>query len=167
MQIYYSKIYYLCKKLSFNNKLALKITFLGTGTSQGVPVIACQCAVCKSKDVRDKRLRSSVLISYKGQQFVIDTGPDFRQQILRENVNHLDFVLLTHGHKDHVAGLDDIRAFNHLQNKQMDIYADKLTCESVMREFYYVFTKNKYPGIPELNLHSVGEQPFTVNNIII
>ena len=145
----------------------MKITFLGTGTSQGVPVIACQCAVCKSEDMRDKRLRSSVLISHKGQQFVIDTGPDFRQQMLRENINHLDFVLLTHGHKDHVAGLDDIRAFNHIQYQPMDIYADEFTCESVTREFYYVFTKNKYPGVPELNLHTVGEQPFTVNNITI
>ena len=145
----------------------MKITFLGTGTSQGVPIIACECEICRSDDSRDKRLRSSVLISHKGQQFIIDTGPDFRQQILRENVNHLDFVLLTHGHKDHIAGLDDIRAFNHLQNKQMDIYADELTCESVTREFYYVFAKNKYPGIPELNLHIVGEQTFTVNNIVI
>jgi len=145
----------------------LKITFLGTGTSQGVPVIACQCAVCKSEDVRDKRLRSSVLISHKGQQFIIDTGPDFRQQLLRENVDRLDFVLLTHGHKDHVAGLDDIRAFNHIQRKHIDIYANELTCESVTREFQYVFAKHKYPGIPELKLHSIGNQPFTVNNISI
>ena len=145
----------------------MKITFLGTGTSQGVPVIACQCAVCRSEDIRDKRLRSSVLISHKGQQFIIDTGPDFRQQTLRENVNHLDFVLLTHGHKDHIAGLDDIRAFNHIQDKPMDIYADELTCEAVTREFYYVFAKNKYPGVPELNLHAVGEQSFTANNITI
>ena len=145
----------------------MKITFLGTGTSQGVPVIACKCAVCSSEDLRDKRLRSSVLISHKNQQFVIDTGPDFRQQMLSNNINHLDFVLLTHGHKDHVAGLDDIRAFNHIQDKSMDIYADELTCEAVTREFYYVFCKNKYPGIPELNLHSIGEQTFTVNNITI
>jgi phosphoribosyl 1,2-cyclic phosphate phosphodiesterase len=107
------------------------------------------------------------LIAHKGQQFIIDTGPDFRQQILRENVNHLDFVLLTHGHKDHIAGLDDIRAFNHIQGKPIDIYADELTCKSVTKEFDYVFAKNKYPGIPELSLHSVGEQPFTVNNITI
>ena len=145
----------------------MKITFLGTGTSQGVPIIACQCAVCKSEDERDKRLRSSVFISHKGQQFVIDTGPDFRQQMLSNNINHLDFVLLTHGHKDHVAGLDDIRAFNHIQNKHIDIYADNLTCESVKREFYYVFTEHKYPGVPELNLHDIGEQPFTVNGITI
>jgi len=135
----------------------LKITFLGTGTSQGVPVIGCQCAVCRSNDVRDKRLRSSILVDYKGQQFVIDTGPDFRQQMLREKVNHLDFVLLTHGHKDHIAGLDDIRAFNHIQQKAMDIYANKDTCEDITREFYYVFRQNRYPGIPELNLHPVGD----------
>ena len=145
----------------------MKITFLGTGTSQGVPVIACQCAVCKSEDVRDKRLRSSVLISHKGQQFIIDTGPDFRQQILRENVNQLDFVLLTHGHKDHIAGLDDIRAFNHIQYKPMDIYADKLTCETVTREFLYAFAEHKYPGIPELKLNPICEQPFTVHDITI
>jgi len=145
----------------------LKITFLGTGTSQGVPIIACKCAVCSSGDVRDKRLRSSVLISHKGHQFVIDTGPDFRQQMLSNNINHLDFVLLTHGHKDHVAGLDDIRAFNHIQGKHIDIYADKLTCESVTREFYYVFTNDKYPGIPMFKLHTIDEQAFTVNNITI
>ena len=145
----------------------MKITFLGTGTSQGVPVIGCQCSVCQSDDVRDKRLRSSVLITHKGKQFVIDTGPDFRQQMLREKVNHLDFVLLTHGHKDHIAGLDDIRAFNHIQHKAMDIYANELTCEDITREFYYVFSRNRYPGIPELNLHSVGDKPFEAHGISI
>jgi phosphoribosyl 1,2-cyclic phosphate phosphodiesterase len=145
----------------------MKIIFLGTGTSQGVPVIACSCAVCQSKDIHDKRLRSSVLIEHKQQQFVIDTGPDFRQQMLREKINHLDFVLLTHGHKDHIAGLDDVRAFNHLQNKAMDIYADEITCDAITREFYYAFSKNKYPGIPELNLHQVEDKPFTVNSLTI
>lgn len=145
----------------------MKVTFLGTGTSQGVPVIGCECCVCRSDDFRDKRLRSSVLINYKKQQFVIDAGPDFRQQMLREKVNHLDFVLLTHAHKDHIAGLDDIRAFNHLQRKPMDVYADKMTCEAVAREFYYVFNDDKYPGVPQLNMHSVGEKSFEVNEILI
>ena len=145
----------------------MKITFLGTGTSQGVPVIGCDCRVCRSEDACDKRLRSSVLITHKDKQFVIDTGPDFRQQMLREKVNHLDFVLLTHGHKDHIAGLDDIRAFNHIQHKAMDIYANELTCEDITREFYYVFSQNRYPGIPELNLHSVGDKPFDANGILV
>jgi phosphoribosyl 1,2-cyclic phosphate phosphodiesterase len=145
----------------------MKIIFLGTGTSQGVPVIGCSCDVCQSEDIHDKRLRSSVLIVHKGQQFVIDTGPDFRQQMLQENIRHLDFVLLTHGHKDHIAGLDDVRAFNHIQHKAMDIYADEITCDSITREFYYAFSQNKYPGIPELNLHHVKDLPFTVNDITI
>jgi phosphoribosyl 1,2-cyclic phosphate phosphodiesterase len=145
----------------------MKIIFLGTGTSQGVPVIACSCAVCQSKDTHDKRLRSSIFIEYKGQQFVIDTGPDFRQQMLQEKINHLDFVLLTHGHKDHIAGLDDVRAFNYVQNKAMDIYADEITCNAITREFYYAFNKNKYQGIPKLNLHAVGDMPFTINDITI
>ena len=145
----------------------MKVTFLGTGTSQGIPVIGCQCCVCQSEDFHDKRLRSSVLINYKGQQFVIDTGPDFRQQMLREKVNHLDFVLITHGHKDHIAGLDDIRAFNHIQHQAIDIYADKMTCDAITREFHYVFSQNRYPGIPELNMHPVGDEPFEVNDILI
>jgi phosphoribosyl 1,2-cyclic phosphate phosphodiesterase len=145
----------------------LKVTFLGTGTSQGVPVIGCKCCVCQSDDFHDKRLRSSVLINYKRQQFVIDTGPDFRQQMLREKINHLDFVLITHGHKYHIAGLDDIRAFNHIQHKAMDIYADKMTCDAITREFHYVFSQNRYPGIPELNMHPVGDRPFEANGILI
>jgi phosphoribosyl 1,2-cyclic phosphate phosphodiesterase len=145
----------------------MKIIFLGTGTSQGVPVIACPCEVCQSKDIHDKRLRSSIFIVHKGQQFVIDTGPDFRQQMLQGNVKHLDFILLTHGHKDHIAGLDDVRAFNYIQNKAMDIYADVITCHAITREFYYVFAKNKYQGIPKLNLHPLQESPFTVNGVDI
>ncbi|MDR2407435.1 MAG: MBL fold metallo-hydrolase [Bacteroidales bacterium] len=145
----------------------MKIIFLGTGTSHGVPVIACSCAVCQSKDTHDKRLRSSIFISHKGQQFVIDAGPDFRQQMLQENIKHLDFILLTHEHRDHIAGLDDVRAFNYVQNKAMDIYADKFTCNAITRAFYYAFNRNRYPGIPALNLHDVGDLPFTINDITI
>ena len=145
----------------------MKITFLGTGTSQGVPIIGCQCSVCKSADERDKRLRSSVLVSHKGSQFIIDAGPDFRQQMLREDVRKLDFVLLTHPHKDHTGGLDDIRAFNHLNNKAMDIYANRFTCESLVKDFHYIFDGNDYPGLPKLNLHIVENEMFEVNNIQI
>ena len=145
----------------------MKITFLGTGTSQGVPVIACQCAVCQSEDVRDKRLRSSVLVSHKGSQFIIDVGPDFRQQMLRENVCKLDFVLLTHPHKDHTGGLDDVRAFNHLNNNAMDIYANRQTCDALVKDFYYIFDGNDYPGLPKLALHIVENEDFEVNNIKI
>ena len=145
----------------------MEITFLGTGTSQGVPIIGCQCQVCKSEDERDKRLRSSVLISHEGSQFIIDVGPDFRQQMLRENVRKLDFVLLTHAHKDHTGGLDDIRAFNHINNNVMDVYANRPTCEALVKDFYYIFDGNNYPGIPKLNLHIVDENDFEVNDIKI
>jgi phosphoribosyl 1,2-cyclic phosphate phosphodiesterase len=145
----------------------MEITFLGTGTSQGVPIIGCQCPVCKSEDGRDKRLRSSVLIAHKVSQFIIDVGPDFRQQMLRENVRKLDFVLLTHGHKDHTGGLDDIRAFNYLNNKAMDTYANQQTCDALVKDFYYIFDGNDYPGIPKLELHVVGGEAFTVNDIEI
>jgi phosphoribosyl 1,2-cyclic phosphate phosphodiesterase len=152
-----------------NNQInfTLKITFLGTGTSQGVPIIGCQCPVCQSEDERDKRLRSSVLISYKGSQFIIDVGPDFRQQMLRENVCKLDFVLLTHPHKDHTGGLDDIRAFNYLNNKAMDVYANRQTCDALVKDFHYIFDGNDYPGIPKVELHIVGGEDFEVNDIKI
>ena len=132
-----------------------------------MPIIGCQCPVCKSEDERDKRLRSSVLISHKGSQFIIDVGPDFRQQMLRENVDKLDFVLLTHPHKDHTGGLDDIRAFNFLNQRAMDIYANAQTCEALVKDFYYIFDGNDYPGLPKLDLHVVEKQDFEVNNIKI
>ena len=145
----------------------MEITFLGTGTSQGVPIIGCQCKVCQSGDERDRRLRSSVLISHKGSQFIIDVGLDFRQQMLRENVCKLDFVLLTHPHKDHTGGLDDIRAFNHLNNKAMDVYANQQTCDALVKDFYYIFDGNDYPGLPKLKLHVVEGENFEVNDIEI
>jgi phosphoribosyl 1,2-cyclic phosphate phosphodiesterase len=143
----------------------LKITFLGTGTSQGVPVIGCTCEVCQSLDYRDKRLRVSVLIEVDGKNLVIDTGPDFRQQMLRERVSKLDAVLLTHSHKDHIAGLDDVRAFNFLQKGGMPVYGASPTLEQVKREFYYAFQNEKYPGTPVLDLHEIDEKEFIVAGI--
>jgi phosphoribosyl 1,2-cyclic phosphate phosphodiesterase len=143
----------------------LKITFLGTGTSSGVPMIGCDCAVCTSTDKRDNRLRSSIMVQSATTSLVVDTGPDFRYQMLREKVKHLDAVLFTHPHKDHLAGLDDIRAFNFFSKKPIDIYADSLTEEAVRRDFYYAFTDTKYPGIPELNMHTINLDPFMVGDI--
>ncbi len=140
----------------------MNVTFLGTGTSQGVPVIACDCEVCKSLDFRDKRLRVSVLIHENGKNFVIDTGPDFRQQMLRERVQYLDAVLFTHEHKDHTAGLDDIRAFNYKQKKSMPVYARKQVMEQLKKEFSYAFAEHKYPGIPEINLLEIKNEPIEV-----
>jgi phosphoribosyl 1,2-cyclic phosphate phosphodiesterase len=145
----------------------LKITFLGTGTSQGVPVIGCKCEVCQSLDYRDKRLRVSVLIETKNTTLVIDTGPDFRQQMLRERASRLDAILLTHSHKDHIAGLDDVRAFNFLQEKGMPIFGTHDTLEQVKKEFYYAFEEKRYPGTPELTLHEIDTDAFDVNGIKI
>ena len=140
----------------------MKITFLGTGTSQGVPIIACQCEVCQSKDPKDKRLRSSVMIENERQTFVIDTGPDFREQMLRENVKRLDAVIYTHEHRDHVGGLDDIRGFNFVMGTAIDVYADS-NVENAMRKMYpYIFSAEKYPGIPEITLHRMTGEPFTI-----
>lgn len=143
----------------------MKITFLGTGTSQGVPLIACTCNVCQSNDSRDKRLRTSVLIEEKGKTFVIDTGPDFRQQMLRENVKTLDAVLFTHEHKDHIAGFDDIRAFNYIQKKKMDVYASARVQEAIRREFAYIFSDFKYPGIPEINLFLLENKSTVIHDV--
>jgi len=146
----------------------LKVTFLGTGTSQGVPVIACGCRVCTSSDPRDKRLRSSILISdTPAGNIVIDTTPDFRYQMLRVGLKHLEAVLITHSHKDHIAGMDDIRAFNYFQQRAIDIYATEFTQQVIRNEFSYAFTEQKYPGIPELNLRTIGAAPFNVNGLDI
>ncbi|MEJ7692524.1 MBL fold metallo-hydrolase [Daejeonella sp.] len=141
----------------------MKITFLGTGTSQGVPVIACACEVCISTDRHDKRLRVSVLIEEAGKSVVIDAGPDFRYQMLRAGVKHLDAILFTHEHKDHVAGLDDVRAFNFKQQSEIDVYADVRVQSALKKEFHYIFSEAKYPGIPRIELHEIkADQPFIV-----
>jgi phosphoribosyl 1,2-cyclic phosphate phosphodiesterase len=144
----------------------LKITFLGTGTSSGVPMIACNCEVCTSTNSKDKRLRSSILVQSKTTTIVIDTTPDFRTQMLRENVQKLDAVIFTHPHKDHIAGLDDIKAYNFFQHQDMDVYANEMTQEALRREFFYFFSDNKYPGIPSVCLHTISSnEAFLVGDI--
>ena len=145
----------------------MKITFLGTGTSQGVPVIACKCKTCQSKNSKDKRLRSSVLIQNKGTNVIIDAGPDFRYQIIRSGITTLDGILITHGHKDHVGGLDDVRAFNYQQKKAMNVYAGKFAFPDLRREFHYAFEENKYPGTPQIKLIEINEKPFLIDGIDI
>ncbi|QEC54241.1 MBL fold metallo-hydrolase [Anseongella ginsenosidimutans] len=143
----------------------MKITFLGTGTSQGVPVIACDCQVCTSGDPCDKRLRSSVLIEDKHTTAVIDSGPDFRYQMLRAGVKQLDAIVLTHEHKDHLAGMDDIRAFNFRQEEPMDVFATPRVQETIIREFAYVFSSVKYPGLPRIKLIEIQNKPFKVGTL--
>lgn len=131
----------------------LRLTFLGTGTSQGVPVIGCPCEVCHSKDIKDKRLRTSALIKTdKGTQITIDAGPDFREQMLREDVKYLDAILVTHSHRDHIGGLDDVRSYNYLQKQAMPVYCNKLAGEGIKEEYSYAFSSKKYPGLPEFDL---------------
>lgn len=146
----------------------MKVTFLGTGTSQGVPFIGCKCAVCTSASGKDKRLRCSVWIETPEASIVIDSGPDFRYQMLRAQVERLDAIIFTHGHKDHIAGMDDIRAFNYLQKGPVAIYATEETQLALKREYSYIFLNPTYPGIPEINLHTIDAQtPFTINGITI
>ena len=142
----------------FLRQYIMKITFLGTGTSQGVPVIACDCMVCLSEDTRDNRLRSSILIQTDITSVVIDTGPDFRQQMLREQVDRLDAIVFTHEHKDHVAGMDDVRAFNYKQRKEIDVYATSRVQQALKREYPYVFADLKYPGVPKIKLHTIDAE---------
>lgn len=145
----------------------MKITFLGTGTSQGVPVIGCGCNVCTSPDPRDNRLRSSIHIAVDDKSFVVDTGPDFRQQMLREKIKKLDAILFTHGHKDHTAGLDDVRAFNHWQKRSMPIYGSRDALDQLKVEYAYAFADKKYPGIPQLDLYELGDETFEINPVSI
>jgi phosphoribosyl 1,2-cyclic phosphate phosphodiesterase len=140
------------------NKLQVKV--LGSGTSQGVPVIGCKCEVCSSKDQKDNRLRSSILFSWNDQNFVIDSGPDFRQQMLREEVSSLRAVIYTHEHKDHVAGMDDVRSFNYLDKRDMELFCTGAVAETLKREFHYAFGENLYPGVPRVKINLIENKPF-------
>jgi phosphoribosyl 1,2-cyclic phosphate phosphodiesterase len=143
----------------------MRVTFLGTGTSQGVPVIGCSCEVCQSLDYRDKRLRTSVHIEIDNQSLVIDTGPDFRQQMLRETISRIDAILFTHAHRDHTAGLDDVRAYNFMQQMDMPVYGTPEVLQQLKIEYAYAFAKEYYPGIPRLTLHHIDGNNFLVNGI--
>ena len=145
----------------------MTVTFLGTGTSQGVPIICCECAVCKSTNPKDNRLRSSILIESETTKIVIDSGPDFRQQLLRRDLKSLDAVVFTHEHKDHIAGLDEVKAFNYFNKMRMPIYATQRVQNALKREFAYIFSDDKYPGIPEVDLFTVTDEPITIKDITL
>ncbi|MEQ8905967.1 MBL fold metallo-hydrolase [Ekhidna sp.] len=140
----------------------MRVIFLGTGTSQGIPVIGCKCNVCTSLDYRDNRLRSSIYVEFEGIHIVVDTGPDFRQQMLRERIDQVDAVLFTHAHKDHVAGMDDIRSYNFLQKKDMPIYATEFVVGRLNKEFEYIFEDDGYPGVPKVEVNFIENKPFQI-----
>ena len=140
----------------------VKLTFLGTGTSQGVPIIGCQCEVCRSADQRDKRLRAAAFVEYEGMNILIDAGPDFRMQMLAKGVRHLDAILLTHKHKDHTGGLDDVRSFNYIDRKAVEIYCEEEVLKALRNDYAYAFAEHKYPGAPEWHIHLIDERPFRV-----
>lgn len=143
--------------------LKMEITILGSGTSQGVPMIGCKCSVCLSTNPKDRRLRSSILIKTNcGKQIVIDSGPDFRFQMLREKVDSLDAIILTHDHKDHIGGLDDVRAYNYLLSRPMDVYGEDYVLKTIRKDFGYAFKEHKYPGVPEIILHTISTLPFMI-----
>ncbi len=148
-------------------QMPVKVTFLGTGTSQGVPLIGCDCTVCKSPNAKDRRLRTSVMVESAKTRIVIDSGPDFRQQLLREQVKRLDALVLTHEHKDHIAGLDEVRAFNFINKMRMPVFATPRVQAALKREFAYIFSDEKYPGIPEVDLYEIGEEVFNVGDLIV
>lgn len=145
--------------------MKIKVTVLGSGTSQGVPLIACNCLVCNSNNDKDKRLRSSIKIEVENKTFVIDSGPDFRQQMLRSNTKQLNALIFTHEHKDHIAGMDDIRAFNYVNKSAIDVYATDRVEDALKREYAYIFSDEKYPGIPEINLINIENKPFIVQDV--
>ena len=137
-----------------------RLTFIGTGTSQGVPIIGCKCDVCRSADPRDKRFRASVFVEYGGLNILVDAGPDFRMQMIGHEISHLDAILLTHNHKDHTGGLDDVRSLNYIDRRAAEIYCERNVLEDLIREYPYVFKFPKYPGAPEWMLHVIDERPF-------
>jgi len=143
----------------------VKLTFLGTGTSQGVPIIGCRCAVCRSADPRDKRFRAAAFVEYEGMNILVDAGPDFRMQMLAQGVRHLDAILLTHKHKDHTAGLDDVRSFNYIDRKAVEIYCEAEVLRALKIEYAYAFAEHKYPGAPEWHVHLIDDRPFRVDPI--
>lgn len=145
----------------------MKVTFLGTGTSQGVPVIGCSCKVCRSADTQDKRLRASVMVEWDDQVIVIDTGPDFRQQMLRAEASNIHAILYTHEHRDHIAGLDDVRPINFLNEKSMQVYGEKRVLEALKQMLPYAFKEDKYPGVPDIQLNEIQAQKFDLNGIPI
>ena len=139
-----------------------RLTFLGTGTSQGVPIIACRCAVCQSPDSRDKRCRASAFVEHNGQQILVDAGPDFRSQMLAHDIRHLDAILLTHNHKDHTGGLDDVRSLNYIDRKAAEIYCEERVLQTLRNDYAYAFAEHKYPGAPEWHVHLIDERPFRI-----
>lgn len=143
-----------------------RLTFLGTGTSQGVPMIGCDCSICRSADPKDKRLRSSAFVEYGGLKILVDAGPDFRTQMLRAGIKHVDAILLTHNHKDHTGGLDDVRAFNYIEKAPIRIYCEKYVEDSLRKEYSYAFAEHRYPGVPEWQITNIDEHPFTVSENI-
>lgn len=146
----------------------MQITVLGSGTSQGVPVIGCKCPVCQSTDPRDKRTRTSILIRTDKVTVAVDAGPDFRQQMLREGIDHLDAVFITHEHKDHIGGLDDVRPYIFMQdNKPMPLFVDETSLPEIKREFSYAFSDHLYPGAPTYDVHIIDETPFTFGDLYV
>ena len=139
-----------------------RLTFLGTGTSQGVPIIGCRCPVCRSEDSHDKRFRASVFVEYGGLNILVDAGPDFRMQMLAHSLCHLDAILITHNHKDHTGGLDDVRSLNYIDRRASEIFCEKNVLEDLIREYPYVFRFPKYPGAPEWHIHVIDDRPFLI-----
>lgn len=140
-----------------------RLTFLGTGTSLGVPIVGCRCPVCTSPDSRDKRFRSAALFEAEGLRILVDCGPDFRSQMLAAGIGHLDAILFTHNHKDHTGGIDDVRSLNYIDRRAAEIYCETRVLESLQREYPYAFASPRYPGAPEWHLHIIENKPFCVH----